>query len=177
MGTFLGAASRFAKSSLTDFAILSFAFPDLPAQSGAPRAANDALACMLQSSRVIARALRLFSPRDLLLPNNHLENAVLLFALSGTIAKKGSPSAWGNKCGLHGTPSTGLLTVATCCKRTQGSMACMPPILSGGAGKLAMQLRGADLDMENTHNARANLWCGMRMKSDNSYTEHQATEG
>ena len=42
---------------------------------------------MLQSSRVIARALRLFSPRDLLLPNNHLENAVLLFALSGTLEK------------------------------------------------------------------------------------------
>ena len=53
----------------------------------------------------------------------------------------------------------------------------MAPILSGGAGKLAMQLRGADLDMENTYNARASLWCGMRMKSDNSYTEHQATEG
>ena len=127
---------------------------------------------MLQSSRVIARTLRLFSPRDLLIPNNHLEHAVILFTLQGTIANMGSPSAWGNNCGLHGTPSTGLLTVATCCKRTQGSMACMAPILSGGAGKLAMQLRGADLDMENTHNARANLWCG-----DNSYTEHQATEG
>ena len=34
----------------------------------------------------------------------------------------------------------------------------MPPILSGGAGKLAMQLRGADLDMENTHTTHARTY-------------------